>query len=506
MIKFRLKTEYYIIIIAIAIKLVFQFIATSNSGFHSDEVMHVEAGHHLAFGYMDFPPFIGFLSWIQNIFQSNSLFINHLFNYLNSALILWICGLITIRVGGGVLAVLLTESAIIFSPGFAATQYLFAPTAFEQLFWVINIYFLILFCISPKSKYLIFISLFGALGLMTKYSIVFLLAGIVISVLFFKRELLGKRITWISVLLFILLVLPNVCWQIINEFPILGHMSELYKSQLNQLSFTKELALLFFFINPLTIILWFSALIVVPFHPKFKKYRLALYALIFSSILLLITRGKSYYYFSIILPLIAIGAVFVEFLLKNKKWIGYGYLALMIFLGLYLLPHGIPILKLEKYIEIYHLKTNNEGKIPLALDNYYSQENWNKIIVSVSKNYNALSDDEKENCYIWGKHYGMAGYVNLLRTKYHLPYAFSFHSAFYTWVPHFDKNIICIVISDSSVQKDYWSQYFEEVKEVDVIENKYASEESWNNYRLYVCKKIKYDSKKLKEIFKKDIF
>jgi hypothetical protein len=39
-----------------------------------------------------------------------------------------------------------------------------------------------------------------------------------------------------------------------------------------------------------------------------------------------------------------------------------------------------------------------------------------------------------------------------------------------------------------------------------VIENKYATEESWNNYRIYVCKKIKYDSKKLKDIFKKDIF
>jgi hypothetical protein len=183
---------------------------------------------------------------------------------------------------------------------------------------------------------------------------------------------------------------------------------------------------LIFFINPLTLILWVSALIIVPFHPNFKEKRFPIYVLIFSSILLLIARGKCYYYFSIISPLIAIGTVYIEIILQKVKWIGYGYLTLMVMLGLFLLPHGIPVFRLEKYIEIYQLKPNSEGKIPLSLDNYYSKENWNKIIVSVSKNFNALSDAEKANCYIWGKHYGMAGNINLLGIKYHLPLLFLF--------------------------------------------------------------------------------
>ncbi|MEZ4992151.1 MAG: hypothetical protein R2824_17135 [Saprospiraceae bacterium] len=114
----NLKTEHVIILIAIAVKLVFQFIATANSGYHGDEVLHIEAGKHLAFGYMDFPPFIGFISWVQNLINSDSLYVNHLFNYANSILIILFCGLITIRIGGGVLAVLITESAILFSSGY----------------------------------------------------------------------------------------------------------------------------------------------------------------------------------------------------------------------------------------------------------------------------------------------------------------------------------------------------------------------------------------------------
>ena len=506
MIKIKLRTEYVIIITAIVAKLILQLIATANSGYHCDEVLHIEAGKHLAFGYLDFPPLIGLISWLQNLFYSDSLYVNHLFIYLNSSLIILICGLITIRLGGGVLALLLTESALIFSPGFGATQYLYLPTAFEQMFWVIIIYYLIQYCTSQNLKYLLFIGLFAAIGFMNKYSIVFLLAGQIISVLLFKRELLTRRITWLSVFLFILLILPNIFWQFFNNFPVLKHMSELYETQLNQQSFLNELKTLILFLNPLTIFLWLTALIVVPFHPGFKKYRLPVFTLLFSTILLFLSKGKSYYFFPIILSLIAVGSVFVESILKKRKWIGYGYLIFLILFGSYLLPHGIPVLKLEKYINSYNLTPNKDGKIPLTFENYYSKVNWDRILKSLAQNYESLSNEEKRNCYVWGRHYSMAGNTNLLGTKYKLPFAFSLHSSYYSWVPDFDKNIVVIAIGESNLKKDYWEKYFEVVREADVIENKYASEESWYCYRIFICRQIKYDSNELKEEFKNEVF
>jgi hypothetical protein len=500
------KTEYFIILLSIVIKLAFQIIATANSGYHGDELLHIEAGKHLAFGYMDFPPFIGFVSWIQNLFHSDSLFINHLGNYINSALIILISGLIVLRLGGSLLAVLLTESAILFSPGFSASQYLFLPTAFEQIFWLLFLYYTIEYSKSENSKFILFIALIASVGFLNKYSILFLFAGFIVSILLFKRELLSKRVTWFALLLFGLFMLPNIFWQISNQFPIFHHVSELYETQLDKQSFLKEFITLILFLNPLTLLLWLPAMIVVPFNTKFKAFQLPVFTLIFSCIFLIFSKGKSYYFFPIILSLIPFGSVYFEQLIKQRNWIGYIYLFILITFGAYLLPHGIPLLKLEKYIESYHVKPNEDGKTPLVFENFYSKQNWVKILDSVNKKYQELSEEDRKHCYVWGRHYSMAGGINLLGSKYNLPQAFSFHSSFYSWVPDFDKNVVVISISESNLKKSYWEQYFNKVEEIEIIDNPFASEKNWYNYRIFLCRELKYNSHELKQIFKNQIF
>jgi len=500
------SAEYFVISIATIIKLIFQFIATANSGYHCDELLHIEAGKHLAFGYMDFPPFIGLVACLQNLFHSDSLFVNHLFNYINSIAIIAICGLIVIKLGGKVLAVLITVLCLLFSPGFAASQYLFLPTAYEQLFWILIVYFTIEYCNTENSKFLNFIAVTAAVGFLTKYSIIFLLAGFVISILIFKKEIIRKKYTWIAVFMFALLISPNVIWQIRNDFPIFHHMSELYKTQLDKQSFLNEFITLVLFLNPFTFIVWFSAIIAVPFFNSLIKYRLAIFTLIFSFLFLVLSKGKSYYFFPIILGLIPFGSVFIEQILQKRKWILYIYLPLLSIFGFYILPHGLPLFKLEKYIDTYNLKPNKDNKIPLVFENYYSKENWNRILETVADIYNKLPEPEKKKCLIWGRHYSMSGGINLLGKKYHLPKAFSFHSSFYAWVPDFTKDITIIGISENNLDKKYWDRFFADVNEIKVIENHYAIQSNWYNYRIFVCKNAKYDSDELKKLFKNEIF
>ncbi len=89
----KYKLEHIIIAVFVIFKLFLQLTAISNSGYFSDEFLHVEAGKHLAFGYSDFPPMIAIFAWIQNLFNSDSVFINHLFNLIASAMIILFCGL-----------------------------------------------------------------------------------------------------------------------------------------------------------------------------------------------------------------------------------------------------------------------------------------------------------------------------------------------------------------------------------------------------------------------------
>lgn len=500
------KTEHRLIAFFVILSLVLHLIADFNSFYHGDELLHIEAGRYPAFGYMDFAPVIAYLAYIQNIFQSDSLFINHLFVHIASVLILVFCGLTTMKLGGKWPAVLVTLSCILFSPGFGASHSLFLPALFEQLAWVVCFYFLVSYCNSENTKFLILLGISAALGFLTKYSIAFLIAGIIISVLLFQRDILKKNALWISLVLFLLIILPNILWQINNGLPVFNHVSKLYETQLDNNSRLSELKMLLLFLNPFTSIFWITGLFVFPLIPEFKKYRLASFSLLSAFILLFIAKGKTYYYFPIILGVLPLGAVFFERLLQQRKALLIVYVVILVFFGIVILPKGMPILPLHKYVKLYKLKKNSDNKIPLTFENYYSKETWDQLLASVDSAFRNLPATEQKSCLIWGRHYSQAGGINLLGRKYGLPPAISFHSSYYNWVPDFPANITMIVISDYSWDKEHWLRYFSDVQEVDRIENLYASDKEWYIQHVFLCRNLRYNSAELKEKFRNLVF
>jgi hypothetical protein len=90
------KQNKLIIAFFCIIKLTVHLIDDYHSGFQGDELLHIETGEHLAFGYIEFPPLIGVLVFIQNIFNSNSLYIHHLFSHISCILIVIYVAKITI--------------------------------------------------------------------------------------------------------------------------------------------------------------------------------------------------------------------------------------------------------------------------------------------------------------------------------------------------------------------------------------------------------------------------
>ena len=141
------RTKFVIFFFCI-VKLAIHLVADSNSGFQVDELLHIETGNNLAFGYMEFPPMIGMLAFFQNLFQSDSVFVHHLFAHLAAILILIVVSKITIELGGKAQAVFLVLLCIIVAPAFGRSHQLFQPVVFSQLFWVLNFYLLTKYAVS----------------------------------------------------------------------------------------------------------------------------------------------------------------------------------------------------------------------------------------------------------------------------------------------------------------------------------------------------------------------
>ena len=254
------KQTKVIILTFCTLKLTLHLIADSHSGFQGDELLHIEAGKNLAFGYMEFPPLIGFLAFIQNLFGNNSVYIHHLFAHIASILSIIYVAKTTIELGGKNTAIFLTLLCIIIAPGFGRSQQLFQPVVFSQLFWVLAFYQLTRFIKYLERKSLWYLTLFIVLGSSVKYDALFFIFGL-LALLFFKRtrEALLQQNFWLNIIVVILSLLPNLLWQYANGFPVLQMFNRLYETQLDHISRVETLGRLLIEINPIC-----SLLIVLP--------------------------------------------------------------------------------------------------------------------------------------------------------------------------------------------------------------------------------------------------
>ena len=183
--KLKLSTLNVIIAFFVIIKLGLHIYSDFVSGYHWDELLHIECGNRLAWGYADFPPMIGFLAWIQNIFNSELVFVNRFFIHLAGISTFIVSALLVVKLGGNRKAVIITLLCLLCSPLVWASHTLFLPVGFNQFFQLLAIYFMACYYTDKQDKYLYFLAITIALGFLTKYLIGYLIISISISVLLF---------------------------------------------------------------------------------------------------------------------------------------------------------------------------------------------------------------------------------------------------------------------------------------------------------------------------------
>src|ERR1700761_3064798 len=145
------------ILIFVAIKVGLNLLAISHFGFHRDELLHLVLADHLDWGYKEVPPFIALLAKISNVVFGTSVFAARVFPTIFGGLIIWLTGQITVELGGKMFAITLACLAIICSPAFLASDYLFQPVVFDQFWWVLAVWLLVKYSNTLAVKYLYFL-------------------------------------------------------------------------------------------------------------------------------------------------------------------------------------------------------------------------------------------------------------------------------------------------------------------------------------------------------------
>lgn len=99
------KKLILLIFLFCVVKLTLHIIADVHSGFQGDELLHIATGNHPSWGYMEFPPVIGWLAHVQNLVGSTAVFVHHIFSHLASILIFIVIALTVVALGGRSIAV-----------------------------------------------------------------------------------------------------------------------------------------------------------------------------------------------------------------------------------------------------------------------------------------------------------------------------------------------------------------------------------------------------------------
>ncbi|MGI4727673.1 MAG: ArnT family glycosyltransferase [Janthinobacterium lividum] len=396
----------------------------------------------------------------------DTVFTARIFPTITAGFIIWLIGLITIELSGSKFAISLACLTLIFSPAFIASDYLFQPVVFDQLWWVLSVYLLIKYINTTRFRYLYWLGLVMGLGMLTKYTMAFfvfsLIAAILISKqrkLFFNRHVLG------AALLALILFLPNIIWQLQHHFPVITHMKALQKEQLDYISpgnFIKQQLT----VNGVAVLVWLVGFVFLLFNAQLQKFRFIAFAYLLIFIFLLKMNGKNYYLFGAYPMLFAAGGFGFEQLIKARYYTLRTFIvALFTLPNLVLLPLLLPVFSLQQTLAVikfdsqhisvmrFAITWEDQKQHPLTQD-YADMLGWEEMVAASAKIYNTLSAEEKAHTTIIADNYGEAGAFQRFGAKYHLPKVVCLNSSFALWASENLSAKTIIYVSDDKDVSD----------------------------------------------------
>lgn len=471
-----------VLVAFIVAKFVLQYsLVSPEYELHRDEFLHLDQARHLAWGYISVPPVTSWISWV--IFHlGNSLFWIRFFPALFGALTILIVWKAIELLKGNLFALVLCATCILFS-ALLRLNMLYQPNSLDVLCWTAFYFILIKYTITENAKWFYAGMVVLVIGFLNKYNIMFLAAGLLPALLIDRRSIFTNKHFYFSLVLFLLLIMPNLLWQYNNNFPVYHHMQLLAKTQLvnvNRFDFLKEQVL--YFIGSLLVII--SGLFALLCYPPFTKFRFFFWTLCFTLLIFISLRAKSYYAMGLYPIYIAFGAVYLEIILQSgwKKYLQPAAILIpvLLFIPMYRLmfPNKSPGYFATHAADYkrYGMLRWEDGKDHTLPQDYADMLGWKELARKVDSIYIMLPSDDQT--LILCDNYGQAGAINFYTHNKNV-IANSFNADFINWFKldkQFDHLIRIKTLDSKDDEMKETSPYFNKSVKAASITNMFARE------------------------------
>lgn len=478
-------------------QLALQMSFHKNYGYFRDELYYIACSDHLAFGYVDQPPLSIVILWLNRWLLGDSLLALRFLPALAGAIVVVLTAAAARRLGGSRFAQGLAALAVFAAHGLIGQGKTFSMNPFDVLFWALAGYIVISIFVDDNPKLWIPFGLVVGLGLLNKYSVGFMVMGLVAGLLLTRqRRQLAFSWFWLGAGIAFIFFLPHILWQVANHFPSLEFMRNASQHKNVNLGLVDFLLGQLRDMNILNAPLWLGGIYFF-FTQRQGRFRPLAWMYLFVLMIMVVGHGKVYYLYAIYPIFLAAGAVWFEQVVQPKTalWLKPLYVTLLILVAIVILPFALPVLPVEKFIAYEHvlgMMPHAEERSAVAeLPQYYADQfGWQEMVGQVASVYNKLTPEEQAHCFIYVRNYGEAAAIDFFGKAQSLPRARCGHNNYWLWGPGKETGTIAIIFGHSRNLEDNYADLrrcYQHVELVAVTDTRYAMPFE-NGRMIFLCR------------------
>ena len=477
------------ILLALALfSVVLHTLTNGQYGFHRDELATLDDARRLAWGYVAYPPVTPFIARVALELFGPSLVGVRLFAALAQGAAVLLGGLMAHELGGRRPAQIVAASAVAIAPLSLGAGALFQYVSFDYLWWVLIAYLTIRLLKSEDPRWWLGVGAVIGLGMMTKYTMAFLVVGIVGGVLLTPaRRYLRSPYLWCGVALSLLIFLPNLIWQVQHGFISLDFLRHIHARDI-RIGRTQGFLVeqLLFAANPFTVPLWAAGLVYFFFVPGGKRYRLIGWMFVIPFVLFFAAKGRGYYTAPAYSMLLAAGAALGE------RWVASltaGWARLTRGTTWTALAAG-GVVAAALVLPLAPVNSSWWNVVNKVHDNFREEIGWPELVKTVAGIRASLPAEERVPVGILAGNYGEAGAIDLYGPAYGLPEAISGINSY--WLRGYGdpppRTLIVVGLSRGFLERN-----FESCELAGHITNRYAvkNEETTEHPDIFVCRRLR---------------
>lgn len=441
-------------------------------GWHRDELYFLEAGRHLAWGYVDQPPFTPLVARLADLVAPGNLVVLRLLPALAIAGTV-VLGAAIAREFGGPSRGQAAAAGAVAAGGFAlGVGHLLATATFDFTAWLALLWITARLLHTDDARWWTAFGAVAGASMLNKNLLFLLVASLVVGLAIERRWPL-VRSPWLAAGVGIALVIaaPNLLWQATHGWP----QVEMARVLSRRLAAEDRLTLL-----PLQVLLVGPAFVFVVVEgvrwllrdTGARAFRPLLWAWPAGLAITFLTGGRPYYPVPLTVVVMIAGVVS-----RTHRRGASGLVWLIVPNALISIPLALPVLPVST---VGALGTTNEAVAETI--------GWPEMVDEVASVVHQLPPSEQSNMILLAATYGEAGALDRFGPGRGLPPAYSPHNSYATFRKPADSRATVVAIRFS---ESYLLRYFRSCRRAGAVDNRVHVANEVRGTPIEVCRDLR---------------